>query len=932
MLFREKSAAAIQDTDSSVNDVRASNPLDTCNMPTNEASMTHPNNSTFKVHSGSYSAHSTPRRRRGVSVLSDNEKSNKDTNDDIYMKNGKPLKNLESSTEANSSPFFKDIFGSKFSHYLSTISISNTFLSFSNESLLNTSGIKGNDKDNCHNSKSLSDAKNNYEGRKHSCITENESLSTKHDIHSDIVANDGPEENCTAKYKNSLEKHNTYAKSDSTISLDTQSQESNSNAIEHSEHKGKRYGNREETVSRKPSRSLTSNSIKRDDPSRDKTLPLKRNQSFHFGKSSSSKSKKPGIQICEENHSDKKVNHEQNSNEAFNKKLCTTKENVTKQHPKKLLQNKSVETKNSFKKEYSQTDVLSHLKEKENGKRIETKLQTPLPSTDPENQTKFSRTSITNKEKCQNSIKRRRIRNKCTLHTFGKAKNHVLSLSSKVPQIIFDNEPSERQRTAVKPNYASFDILPTNSFPRKTTNEKVEVEPINPTSSLGNLRMRLLASELNSSDKQDTKLSCSHSSNSLQKPSPSNTFARSFFMRKDNNSNEGRFYNNHNLQSHVTDSIHELELSETTCSLPNTPFKKRSKLVENNNTSKVEEKVNNQFDKSQSRMKMNKTLDCRLETSLSTINNNYNHMPFNRSHTSLSYQPVSKAGGRDNASHLWAASKSKSHSFQMLSSSSKSTKQPCIAPQLEVKERLLGKRLLETNKHNQRKQKSLCCYVDKQWKVRVWLELTNFSIDFNGFLSVSSNNNTSNIPNVQSLLVQDCDNNGKNANSLLTNESPREDTHPLGFLGFRSLNNTPRGSGDLSIASSSISSISQQQPQNHENVLVQFEHNCKPTISYSKDWNFKGRRKMRSESCCMPNSNRRERLLSCHDNNSNFSESSLVSINKTNKDFNREISAKRLNDILWYRFLSRLGILIYKYHRHFFHHLNQIISSTYHFQ
>ena len=146
MLFHEKSIAFIHDTESSVNDIRASNPLDSCNRRTNEANMTHPNTTTFKVHSGSYSAHSTPRRRRGFSVLSDNEKSNKETKDDICMKNGKPSKNLESSTEANSSPFFKDIFGSKFSHYLSTISISNTFLSFSNESLLNTSGIKDNDK------------------------------------------------------------------------------------------------------------------------------------------------------------------------------------------------------------------------------------------------------------------------------------------------------------------------------------------------------------------------------------------------------------------------------------------------------------------------------------------------------------------------------------------------------------------------------------------------------------------------------------------------------------------------------------------------------------------------------------------------------------------------------------------------------------------
>ena len=896
--------------------VRATKPLEISNSSANESNMTHPNTTAFKVQSGSYSAHSTPRRRRGISVLSDTDRTNKDIKDDLYMKNGKSSIHLEPSTETGSTPFFKDIFGAKFSNYLSSISISNTFLSFSNESLLNTSGGKDNDKDNCHTSKSLSEAtKNKNESNKYSCANENESLSTKHASHSDLVANDRPDQNNITECKNNPRTQHTHTKSDFPSSNDTEVRDNSRNANDPSVHKGKMTDKKNEILRCKQTRSLTSSSITRDGQSDgEKILPLKRIQSFDLGKSSLNKNKKPVIQIHKDNHPNKKVKPEQNSNEACNKKLCKTDENFTKQHSKKLLQNKSIENKGSIKKENSQTRLLSHLKEKECEKRI----PSFLPPTDPKTQTKCSQPSTTNKQKCQNSMKRRRIRNKCTIHTFGKAKNHVLSLSTRrVPSIICDNNQNEDQSVVQKLKHASIEAHPIHSLPKSTlelpVSEKIDISP-NPMSSLGNLRMRLLASEMNSmnsSDKQDTKLSCSHSTHSLQKPSPSNTFARSFFMRKDNNTNEGHFHNKTHLPSHVTDPIHDLELSETTCSLPNTPFKKRSKLVENsNNALKPDIKVNHQLDNELPKLKMNKTFDCNMEVSSTIINNNYNHMPFNRSYTSLNYQHTPKPGGRDNASHLWAASKSKSLSFQTLYSSNRKIKTPCIAPQVEVKERLLGKRLIETNKHNQRNQQPLCCYVDKQWKVRVWLELTNISIDFNGFLSVSSNNNNLSIPLVHSIPLQDCDNNGKNANSLLTNESPREDTHPLGFLGFRSLNNTPRGSGDLSMTSSSISNISQQpQPNFHENVLVQFEHYCKPTISYSQDWNFKGRRKMRSESCCMTNSNRRERTFSCQDNNSNMSESSLGPIKKTNKDFNREISSKRLNDILWYRFLSRLGSL-----------------------
>ena len=93
--------------------------------------------------------------------------------------------------------------------------------------------------------------------------------------------------------------------------------------------------------------------------------------------------KKPVIQIHEDNPANIEINHEQSScgsNEAYNKKLFTSKERLIKQHPKKLLQNKSSENKGSIKKENSSTKLLSHLKEKEYGKGIETKLPS---STDP---------------------------------------------------------------------------------------------------------------------------------------------------------------------------------------------------------------------------------------------------------------------------------------------------------------------------------------------------------------------------------------------------------------------------------------------------------------------------------------------------------------------------------------------------------------------
>ena len=276
--------------------------------------MTHPNTSAFKVQSGSYSAHSTPRRRKGLSVLSEPENTNNDTKDDMYMKNGKPFINLEPSTGKTSSPFFKDIFGSKFSNYLSTISFSNSFLSFSNESLLNSSGSKDNEKDNCHTSTTSSDAKNLNESNKHICTNESESLAIKHAIHSDAAKEDGPEKIGNAQYKNNFETQNTSATSKVTTSSDDiKTNENIGNTSEPSADGGRQHFKRNEIPRRRPIRSLTSSSIKSYSPCRDKNLPIKRIHSFDSGKPSSNRIKKPVIQIHEDNHANKKINHEQSS-------------------------------------------------------------------------------------------------------------------------------------------------------------------------------------------------------------------------------------------------------------------------------------------------------------------------------------------------------------------------------------------------------------------------------------------------------------------------------------------------------------------------------------------------------------------------------------------------------------------------------------------
>jgi hypothetical protein len=443
-----------------------------------------------------------------------------------------------------------------------------------------------------------------------------------------------------------------------------------------------------------------------------------------------------------------------------------------------------------------------------------------------------------------------------------------------------------------KQNSTTFETLPgatqsTNSLCNTTfvnnNNNEATSKPLEHTSSISNLKARLLESEQHSSQICLNKQQDKSSSQTFKSNQPSNTssFARSFFMRKSNNPELSRFYHNRQRESSypANDPIHDLELSETTCSLPNTPFKKKSKFLENNPSSNCDDENNLKINNTQS-LQRNNSMLCS-----STTNTHHNHMPFNRSRTSLSSHPI-RTG--NNTKHIWADSKEKSQSVQTLSSCSNKDEQllqPCATN--AAKMRMSGKRLSETNKS---KHKQACCYIDKHWKVRVWQELTNFSLDFNGTVCVSATNNNNSI--LSNCLLQDgCDTNFKtNETSIFTtNDSPREDSHPLGFLGFRSLSNTPRGS-DLSISSSSISNLSQQQ---HENVFVQFEHNCRPTISYSQDWSFKTNR--RSESCDVPNSNTKQ--SSCQDNNNYFA------INKTNKDY--QISSKRLNDILWYRFLSR---------------------------
>ena len=175
----------------------------------------------------------------------------------------------------------------------------------------------------------------------------------------------------------------------------------------------------------------------------------------------------------------------------------------------------------------------------------------------------------------------------------------------------------------------------------------------------------------------------------------------------------------------------------------------------------------------------------------------------------------------------------------------------------------------------------------QEWKVRVWSELINFSFDCYGSVCVNANSNISAIQDTGFLAIQDGD---ISFNNELPKDSPREEFHPLGFLGFKSLQNTPRGSGEISIASSSITNLSQF---SQENVLVQFEHNCSPTISYTRDWNFQPKPKTRSESCCVLK--RSEADIS----------QNASKIKKTNIQA-KQFSAKRLNDILWYRFLSRL--------------------------
>ena len=807
-----------------------------------------PNNTECKDQSGSYSAHATPRRRKS-SLLSANQ-SSAHTEDDLNMNESQPTKGIDSS----SSQYFQDTFGHKLSQYLSTISFSNPFQSFSNESLLNE---RGKEKEN--RNVISTHAKNVDESITSICANENESLVSKHAIYSEVET----KKMCNTSYKNSCQdkKCNSSIRPDSTLSVSTTTKDICTNS---SDAKMPR-SEKDEKSQFKVFRSLTSSSIKRDNLTDENISQLKRNQGYDSNTSSSVTRKPKKPELKHGNHTNKKTNLESssNSNEACNKKLCTRE--TLKHHPLKVGKSKSFENKSSITKNGSHANSSSCTTEHESRKANGFVVNKINLGNEPKNQTKYSQPLISNNEKSQSLLKRKRIRKKCTIHTFGMVKHHVLSMSSRSEPITAESQSKLQNGKEIseKPNYTSLEILPS-SLTTKNLENCVE-KPSERTSSIRNLKARLLANELKNQTDQNSTLV-----NTLQKPSfPSSNISKSFFMSKET----ARFYN----RPYRYDPIHELELSETTCSLPNTPVKKRSNLVEDSNLEcdKTYQSLNYKTEKSNFSRPSN--LAYPFPTSATT------RTPFNRSITSLNHEAVSKSNRP-----ICPASKGKSQSVQTLCSQNDNEHLSNLpnAAMVGLSSKQLPKRI-----HSVLKQSS--CYRDKHWKVRVWSELSNFSLDFNGSVRVNNNNV---ILNISPIPPHEVGTNLKNEGMLMNNISPREESHPLGFLGFRSLSNTPRGSGDLSLSSSSIPNLSQQHLFN-ENVLIQFEHTCKPSISYTKDiWSFQTKRINRTESCCEPKTTSKE--TRCSDINKS------LTFDKTNNA--NQVRSKRLNDILWYRFLSRL--------------------------
>ena len=826
------------------------------NSATSTTAQMTPNDKSFKGRCGSYSAHATPRRRKGRSITTSDDSI--DATEDINLAGGQPKINEET---ANSSHYFKDIFGNRLSQYLSTLSFSTPFLSFSNDSILDS---KSHEKQNCDSDVTSANSKNVKDNIKSSCVHDNESLLLKHATHSEIepekMCNISHENNCHAQ--RSTDTTGNFIPCDSIKLNDTSFPPKSVNLLR------KRSTNTDSKTSK------TSSPVKQPVRGKEKYTQTKPNQKSDLAKSiTTTKHKKPASTNDNDRSTKIILDVEDNhvNNEKCNIKLSTAE--TSKQRQSKAFQSQSFESRSSIKRE-NNTNLSKCQKENRNENRPLLKNQV---SENRNPEFKVSNASITQTEPHRDvsTEKRKRTQNKSNaIHTFGKAKHHVLSLSSRTENpILFENRSKQKENEQMvkgKPRYSSLSVIP-NSLDNSLHSNSF-AKPLEPSSSISNLKSRLLASDRISftGAQQISSNSCVSIINQRlnNETSPPNV-SKPFFMLTKTSENV-LSYNNKTCP----DPIHYLELSETTCSLPNTPFKKRlSEPLENN------EKKNDQNNHQTSNLNINVTIKKNLASS-PTIEKTSSTF-FNRSKSSLNNQ-TSKTKGHP----IWTVSKERSQSVQTLPITNGSEHLGHLPT--TARRGLLHERL------SQGRQSSLnpsSCYVDKEWKVRVWSELINFSFDCYGSVCVTANSNISAIQDAGFSAIQDSDTSFKNELPM-PKDSPREEFHPLGFLGFKSLQNTPRGSGEISIASSSITNLSQF---SQENVLVQFEHNCSPTISYTRDWNFQPKPKTRSESCC---------VLKRSEADTSQNASKIMKTNRQAKQF----SAKRLNDILWYRFLSRLEL------------------------
>ena len=608
------------------------------NSATSTTAQMTPNDKSFKGRCGSYSAHATPRRRKGISITKSDDSI--DATEDIYLADGQPKINEET---ANSSHYFKDIFGNKLSRYLSTLSFSTPFLSFSNDSILDS---KSHEKQNCDSDITSANSKNVKDNIKSSCVHDNESLLLKHAIHSEIE----PEKMCNISHENNCHAQRTTDTTGNFIPCDSIKLNDTSYPPKSVNLLRKRSTNTDS----KTSKYLTSSPVKQPVRGKEKYTQTKPNQKSDLAKSiTTTKHNKPAS--TNDNDRSTKItldvvdNHV--NNEKCNIKLSTAE--TSKQRQSKAFQSQSFESKSSIKRE-NNTNLSKCQKENRNENRPLLKNQV---SENRSPQFEVSNASIAKTEphKVVSAEKRKRTQNKSNaIHTFGKAKHHVLSLSSRGENpILFENRSKQKENEQMvkgKQRYSSLSVIP-NSLDNSSHRNSL-AKPLEPSSSISNLKSRLLANDRRSFSEaqQIASTSCVSIINQRlnNEPSPSNV-SKPFFMLTKTSENV-LSYNNKTCP----DPIHYLELSETTCSLPNTPFKKRlSEPLENS------EKKNDQNNHQASNLNINVTIQKNLASS-PTIEKTTSTF-FNRSKSSLNNR-TSKTKGHP----IWTVSKERSQSVQTL--------------------------------------------------------------------------------------------------------------------------------------------------------------------------------------------------------------------------------------------------------------------------